>query len=379
MEKKPPLRQLYRNAVSYFGAILSAVSILLILILLAFMFTTAPAPYIGIFVYLVFPAFLILGLIIFFLGMWMEARRRRRFGAPDGVALPVFDLNNARHRKSLAVALVAGGVLAFLVAFSGYKTYLFTDSVDFCGKICHTVMKPEFTAYLNGPHARVPCVDCHVGPGVEWYFRSKIAGVPQVFGVLFESYPRPIPVPIKNLRPARDTCEHCHWPEKFYGAQLVQIPYFDHDEKNTAEQISFLMKTGGGSVQLGENAGIHWHMILSNRIFFRSIDPEAQRIPWVRMVLGDGSETIFRDRGIQITEQELNKLPMRMVDCIDCHNRPAHNFAAPDVLVDRNLAGGNISPKLPWIKKISTLALVRKYPDPKKAHAEIRNTIESFY
>jgi hypothetical protein len=275
--------------------------------------------------------------------------------------------------------LVAGGVLAVLLSLSAYNTYLFTDSVAFCGTLCHTVMKPEYTAYLNSPHARVPCVDCHVGPGVAWYFRSKVAGVPQVFGTVFRDYPTPLPVPIKSLRPARQTCEHCHWPEKFYGAQLVQIPYFSHNEKNTAEQISFIVKTGGGSPRLGENAGIHWHMIINNRIYFRAQDREQQHIPWVKLVRPDNSVTIYRDKNTKRSEKQLEELPLQLMDCISCHNRPAHKFPPPDTLVDRSLAGGNISPDLPWIKKLSTMALVKIYPDRQTASREIRKAIEGFY
>ena len=62
-------------------------------------------------------------------------------------------------------------------------------------------MKPELTTHDHGPHARVACVACHVGPGVNWFVRSKLSGSYQVYAVAFNKYPRPIPTPIKNLRP----------------------------------------------------------------------------------------------------------------------------------------------------------------------------------
>jgi NapC/NirT cytochrome c family, N-terminal region len=374
-------RGLYRNVVSYFGAIVIAISLLLIFSLILLSFTQArPSPYLGIFTYLIFPANLVLGLLIFLYGMWRERRRRRRFGIEKGLPpLPIFDLNNPHHRKTFAIVLVVGGVLAVLFSLSAYNTYLFTDSVTFCGILCHRVMEPEYKAYLYSPHARVPCVDCHVGPGVAWYLRSKVAGVPQLFSTVFHGYPTPLPAPIENLRPARETCEKCHWPEKFFGAQLVQIPYFQHNEKNTAEQISFLVKTGGGSTRLGENAGIHWHMIINNKVYFRAIDREQQQIPWIKLVRPDGSETIYRDKNIKLSDKELNQLPIHMMDCINCHNRPTHTFPAPDALVDRSMSGGNISPTLPWIKKLATLALIGNYPDRQTASRETRKAIEGFY
>ena len=73
-------------------------------------------------------------------------------------------------------------VLSFVVAFSlisavgSYKAYEFTDSVQFCGQLCHTVMHPEFTAYQASPHARVACVECHVGSGAELVCEVEAVG-----------------------------------------------------------------------------------------------------------------------------------------------------------------------------------------------------------
>jgi hypothetical protein len=153
-----------------------------------------------------------------------------------------------------------------------------------------------------------------------------------VFAVWFHSYSRPIPVPLKNLRPARETCEECHWPEKFYGAQLIQNPYFRYNEKNTPEQISLLVRTGGGTPNLGENAGIHWHMAISDKVYFRATDPELQQIPWIKVILGDGSVIVYKDKSVNISDEELNKLPINFMDCMDCHNRPSHVFLPPERL-----------------------------------------------
>ena len=97
-------------------------------------------------------------------------------------------------------------MLSFVVIFSlisavgSYQAYEFTDSVQFCGQLCHTVMHPEFTAYQASPHARVACVDCHVGSGAGWYVKSKLSGARQVYYTALGTYPRPIPTP------GRTTC-----------------------------------------------------------------------------------------------------------------------------------------------------------------------------
>jgi len=371
---------LYRNMISYFGGLIITISIVMIvLFLLLSSSLRAPSPYIGIFTYVIFPAFLTLGIIIFLYGLLQESRRRRRLGITEALPYPKLDLNDPGQRKKFTIILTGGCLMGILFAFVGYNAYLFTDSNTFCGKLCHSVMKPEYTAYLNGPHARVPCVDCHVGSGVSWYVKSKISGVPQVFAVWFHTYSRPIPVPLKNLRPARETCEECHWPEKFYGAQLIQNPYFRYNEKNTPEQISLLVRTGGGTPNLGENAGIHWHMAISDKVYFRATDPELQQIPWIKVILGDGSVIVYKDKSVNISDEELNKLPINFMDCMDCHNRPSHVFLPPETAVDEAMAGGNISPRLPWIKKLALDALVKNYESKQNVQDEIRQFIEGYY
>jgi len=370
----------YRNTVSYFGGLIILVSLVLILLFLLLSFALkAPSPYVGIFTYLIFPAFLTGGIFIFVYGLVREHRRRRRLGAVEALPFPTVDLNNPRHRKRFGIVLTSGSLLGILFAFVNYNAYLFTDSNTFCGRLCHTVMKPEYTAYLNGPHARVPCVDCHVGAGVSWYVKAKISGVPQVFATTFHTYSRPISVPIKSLRPARETCDECHWPQKFYGAQLIQNPYFRYNEKNTPEQISLLVKTGGGTPNLGENAGIHWHMIISEKVYYKATDPAHQHIPWVKVVSADGSMMVYRDQRAKLTDEELEELPTNLMDCMDCHNRPSHVFLPPETAVDKAMGAGLISHRLPWIKKLALDALVRNYKDTDKVQDEMRGFIEGYY
>ena len=371
---------LYRNTVSYFGGLTVVVSLLLIILFLLLSFSLrAPSPYIGIFTYMIFPVFLILGVLIFLFGLLYEARRRHRLDLKEALPYPVLNLNDFYQRRRFTIALAGGSIAAILLSFVGYNAYLFTDSNTFCGRLCHRVMKPEYTAYLNGPHARVLCVDCHVGSGVSWYVRAKISGFPQVFATLLHTYSTPIPVPIKSLRPARETCEECHWPEKFYGAQLQQNPYFRYNERNTPEQISLLVRTGGGTPNLGENAGIHWHMVIGHKVYFRATDPQLQQISWIKVIRSDGSESTYKDRRANISEEELKRLPLNLMDCMDCHNRPSHVFYPPETAVDEAMAGGNISAKLPWIKKLALDILVKKYGAEQDVAEAIRQSIEAYY
>jgi hypothetical protein len=380
MDRKVPLYGLYRNAISYFGSLVIMISVALILVFLLLNFSLkGPSPYIGIFTYMIFPALLTLGVLIFLYGLRRESLRRRRLGTEEALPYPRLDLNDPHQRRRFSVVLGGGSLLAILLSFVGYNAYLFTDSVTFCGKVCHGVMKPEYTTYVNGPHARVRCVDCHVGAGVSWYVKSKISGVPQVFATILNTYPRPLPTPLGSMRPAAETCNQCHWPQKFYGAQLLQIPYFRHDKNNTAQQLSILVRTGGGTPELGEKAGIHWHMIIETKVYFKALDRKLQIIPWLRVVHPDGTETIFEDPDISISPEELDRLPTHLMDCMHCHNRPSHDFVPPETSVDRAMDGGHIPQKLPWIKKLAVEALLRSYKTREEAHEAFRKGIEAFY
>ena len=176
-----------------------------------------------------------------------------------------------------------------------YKAYEFTESVTFCGKLCHQVMEPEFTAYQHSPHARVACVECHIGPGADWFVRSKISGSYQIYSVLFKKYHKPIETPVKNLRPAQETCEQCHWPRQFFGAVEQNRHYFLSDEANTEWKTRMLMFVGGGIPPFGKREGIHWHMSINNQVQYIASDEKRMVIPWVKKIGSDRRERNFFD------------------------------------------------------------------------------------
>ncbi|HEY3352928.1 MAG TPA: NapC/NirT family cytochrome c [Polyangia bacterium] len=371
-------RGLYRNTLSYFGGVVMVGSALLIAVSAVIGIFLAPqSPYLGIVTWLLLPGVLMFGLLAILYGMRRESLRRRRTGEEES-AFPRLDLNDPRQRKRFTWALVGGSLLVVLVAFGAYNGFIFTESVTFCGRVCHTVMEPEYQAYLNSPHARVACVECHVGSGASWYVKSKLSGVRQVYAVTFKTYDTPIPVPVRDLRPARETCEHCHWPEKFYGAQLMQLPHFRFDQQNSAEQISLLLKTGGGSPSLGRgNAGIHWHMMIQNQVSFVAADRELQKIPYVKAQHPDG--TVVEYRSTELAAPGPTAQPEHRMDCMDCHNRPSHNYQPPELSVDQALATGVISAKLPFIKKVAVEALEQDYASREEARAKLRERIAGYY
>ena len=130
-------------------------------------------------------------------------------------------------------------LLVVISAVLSYRAYQFTDSVAFCGATCHTPMKPEYTAYQDSPHARVPCVGCHVGPGATWYVRSKLSGTYQVYAVFRDVYPRPITTPISDLRPVQQACEAMSLAGKILrrpaqDLQPLRLRQEQHPKRDTA-------------------------------------------------------------------------------------------------------------------------------------------------
>jgi nitrate/TMAO reductase-like tetraheme cytochrome c subunit len=373
------LRQLLRNPISVIGLALAVVALGNILFLFFIDLTRPrPSPYIGILAYMIAPGFLILGLALVVSGA-LYYRRRQRESA--GVTSHYLRLDFSDPAQRGAVAFF----LTFLVVFIGmsvigsYRAYEFTDSVSFCGQLCHSVMAPEFTAYQQSPHARVACVDCHVGAGATWYVKSKLSGTRQVFKTLLNTFPRPIPTPVHNLRPAAETCETCHWPKKFYGAQLKVFNHYSSDEKNTPRQIRLLIKTGGGDPTTGEPEGIHWHMNISNEISYVAADEQRQIISYVYVKDVQGRVTEYFLKDSNQSKDQIAKSSKRRMDCVDCHNRPTHIYTPPDVSVDRSITAHRLDITLPYLKQQAVTALTGKYDTTDAAMQGIAKTIYEFY
>lgn len=373
----PPL---WENWISLVGMILAAASAFAVISLLAMdLFSGLPNPYMGILTYLVAPAFLVAGLLLMGLGAILERRRRLRLAPGEVPRHPVIDFNQERHRRLFVSGGVGAILFLLLTAVGSYRTYHFTESVTFCGQVCHTVMEPEFTAYQASPHARVSCVQCHIGPGAGWFVQSKLSGTYQVYATLRNIYPRPIPTPIKNLRPAQETCEQCHWPNKFFGNVERVNDHFFSDSANTPWTIRLLMKIGGGDPALGRAGGIHWHMNIANRVEYIATDPARQVIPWVRVTDADGNVTVYRSRQDPIPLEDLERYEIRVMDCIDCHNRPSHIYQAPSRAVNLALSTGRISRDLPYIKRTARALLTAEYATTEEALARIADSLRAEY
>ncbi len=259
--------------------------------------------------------------------------------------------------------MIAVGVLLLLTLAAIPPTWEYTNSASFCGTTCHT-MPPEYNTYQVSPHARVPCVDCHIGRDlIAVQFSRKIGHSRLVVATVLEDYEYPIRT--SEMRPARDTCEHCHSPDKFSDDSLRIVKRHDNNRTNDPYDIYLLMHTGGGSEREGLALGIHWH--IENPIEYIALDELEQEIPWVRVKTADGETVEYNAINSPIDTSNLGQYEIHEMDCITCHNRIAHLLEEPTDAVDSALAAGDLSRDIPFIRIRAIELLTPHYPSVEAA------------
>ncbi len=281
-----------------------------------------------------------------------------------------------KHREKLFFLMIAGAVGIILLVMGGYQMVEFMDSTAFCGRLCHDVMYPEYTAYQDSPHSRVLCSECHVGSGADYLVRSKLSGIPLIFSTIAGTYDRPITTPVRNLRPARETCEQCHRPERFAGDIVRQHTTFDTDEQNTLHVDTRVLRVGGGEQEVAKN--IHWH--IAAQVWYLPLDEKRQEIGWVGVADTSGklvSEYLDPKKSSEISSERIAE-EKRLMDCIDCHNRATHIFQSPEELLDTAMTQGKIDSGLPYIKRMGLWALDPQNPSLEIAIAKV-DALEGWY
>jgi nitrate/TMAO reductase-like tetraheme cytochrome c subunit len=369
------------NRLSMTGAVVAFISLMFIVFFFVLsLFYQQGSSYLGLFTYIILPAFLLMGLILIPIGMIGRMRRMKRGIEPVQGKPWIIDFTDRRHRNATIVFGFGTIILLFLTGIGSYEAFHYTESVKFCGTTCHKVMEPEHTAYQNSEHANVRCVECHVGEGAGWYVKSKMSGLRQVWAVITNSYSHPIETPIANLRPARETCERCHWPEKFYSHKLVAEKHYLADSANTEWNIDLRMKIAALHSALGNTEGIHWH--INPNVLIEYIDPADDReaLPWVKSTNKlTGEVTIYQDSEAPASDSVIKFVAPRTMDCMDCHTRPSHKYLSPSVFIDHGIAAGEIPVNLPNIKRVAMDILVPAWDNRQIAHDTITKYVEAFY
>ena len=364
------LRLLSRSRIATLGAILVTTALAADAILLTMSLLLPSNPYLGIFAYGVFPGMAALGLVLIPLGLARAARAAGEGRIIDGIraVARTVEPEAIRRVSSVVIGLSLVNLLAFGVF--GYRGYHYMDSTEFCGLVCHQVMRPEYTTYQRSPHSEVPCVDCHIGEGADWFVKAKLSGTRQVIAVMLDTYPRPIPAPVHNLRPARETCEHCHRPQLFHGDHLKVYEHFGDDEATTRRYTVLNLKVGSGD-ELGRGShGIHWHVSSQMRLSYVASDASRERVVRIDVTDGEGAATTWTRTGAEPGEAARGVL--RVMDCVDCHNRPTHRYLAPETALDERISVGEIDRTIPWIRREALAALTADYASDAEAERGIR-------
>jgi nitrate/TMAO reductase-like tetraheme cytochrome c subunit len=339
-------------------------------------------PYLGIIFFLILPGLFVAGLALIPIGMYVRRKKLQREGHIPA-EFPKVDLNDRVFRHGLDIVLIATIVNLLVVSVASYRGASYMDSPQFCGQSCH-VMHPEYAAYQVSSHAHVDCVQCHIGTGARSYFEAKVNGTKQLIEVtlrpvagmapkLIPTYPTPIPSPVTNLRPAREICEACHTPTRFYGERLLVKSSFADDEANTETQSVVVLHLGGRD-SLSNLSGIHG--VHLGHIEYITTDETRTNIPWVQRRNADGSETTYAASSLN------GKMPQgerRLMDCIDCHNRAAHTMQTAEDALNRAMAEGAVSPELPFMHKKALELLKAEYKTEAEAREKIPAGLEAFY
>ncbi len=270
---------------------------------------------------------------------------------------------------------VLGAIGVFFLAGGAIVTgWEYTNSPEFCGTSCHT-MPPEYAAYKVSPHARVSCVECHIGRTFVGNAFSRKAG-DLMHVIKYASADYKFPIYVKEMQPARESCEKCHWPEKFSDDAVVSIKRYENDTENSLTTNYLIMKTGGGTHREGRGFGIHWH--IENQVNFIALDPLKQTIPWIEVTDAQGKKTVYADVEKPLTADEIAKAEKHRMDCIDCHNRISHTFRSPTDTMDEALALKRVDPTIPVIHKQGIAVLSPKYKNADEADKAI-DALETFY
>ena len=346
-----------------------------VLLVIGELFFFESHPYIGIVSYMILPTLFVLGLGLILIGIVLEIR-----AAGAGLTLSGIERLATKRKINLfragQVVIILTLLNLVIFALVSYRGFHYTESVAFCGETCHEVMHPEFETYSRSPHSQIRCVECHIGPGAGWFVKSKLSGARQLIAVAANTYSRPIETPVHNLRPARDVCEICHRPDIFHGNLVRVLEHFESDEENTRTFTVLNMRVGGGDGEGREPHGIHWHVSRDHEVRYYATDRKRENIVWVEQTDADGTRRVWTNPDDPVVPPA--DAEIRLMDCVDCHNRPTHIYLPPEKALDEWMATERIDAGIPWIRKIAFEVLTGDYETTDAAMAAIAHLPELY-
>ncbi|GAA6527907.1 NapC/NirT family cytochrome c [Intrasporangium sp. DVR] len=308
-------------------------------------------------------------------GFWARWRRRLRRLVP----IP---------KTPLGVLALVGGVLVIgaIGTLGGVEVVHYSEGASFC-TTCHT-MEPQKKAYEAGVHQDVACGECHVEPGVLGFVKAKLAGTRELYALVTNTYPTPIPAIEHDALPTTEqTCEKCHPLSQIakdgQPTKLITRASFSRDEKNTRNDLAVLIRPAQAGT--AEEVSMHWHVLQD--VTYTSTDEHQQTIDSVEFrdsrtgqlvqYIAEGAVRQSSNADADIARLKATG-STRAMDCLACHNRVGHDIPSVDKAVDQAMASGAISPTLPYIKRNAITLLNRKYTTDEDGEAAIGNLAQLY-
>ncbi len=370
------------NGLTIVGIVLTSLSaVVIITFMVVELFGELENPYIGLFAYVVMPVLFVLGLILIPTGMWRRRKNLIRDGATatEQARFPKLDFNDPKIRRAAdhhhrVDRDQRGDLRRELVHRSGENG-----------------VRRVLRRILSHGHAtrvhRLPTIAPFSGRLRQVSHRSRSLVVREIETRRSQTglahRPQFLPPAGWNSRsklsdPARETCEQCHWPGKHFGDKLRVVVRHATDEANTPSYTAMLLKTGGGSLDIGRHGGIHWwHIESDNVIRYVPGDERNESVVWVELTTADGEVRTYTRDGEELPADVASQA--RTMDCIDCHNRPTHLFSTPPKALDWVLETHPELLRLPYFKKQAKTAIEAEYATHAEGVAAVRDSMLAFY
>lgn len=283
---------------------------------------------------------------------------------------------------------LVGGVmlLGVLGTLGGVHLVEYSESAAFC-TTCHT-MEPQKKAFEAGVHQDVACGECHVDPGVVGFVSAKLAGTRELYRLVTNTYPTPIP-PIAHdaLPTTANTCEQCHplsqLADPGQPSKLHVRASFERDEPNTRHDLAVLIRPANSDGP--DPVSVHWHVL--QEVTYSSGDEHQQTIDSVQykdsttgeleQFIAEGQVRESINAGADLARLAATQTT-RTMDCLGCHNRVGHDSPTADRAVDSAMADGTISPSLPYVKRNAVNLLTTKYATDEEGRKAI-SKLSDFY
>jgi nitrate/TMAO reductase-like tetraheme cytochrome c subunit len=366
---------LARHPLAIAGIIIATVSAVVFLALAIAVATGLfENPYAGIVVVLALPALFGVGVLLTLAGMRLQRRKIERGAAEDW---PVLDFRQQAVRRGVLLVAALTSLSLVIMLIGGYSTLHSMESPKFCGLACHTPMHPQYTAWQAAPHSNVQCTQCHIGENARAMLHYKLVGVRQLFHVVTNQIPKPIPG-IADMRPALEICGNCHWPDRGAADHVRIVREYADDETNSETTTILQMHLGGPGQPTTSGRAIHWHADPRINITYVATDTLRQTIPFVKVTDAQGKVREFVTEGT--TPAQLAQGQQRTMDCIDCHNVVAHRIApTAERAVDEAIAAGKIDRTLPFVRREAVRLLKADYPAPDAGLRAIEEGLRTFY